>query len=306
MEMRSGKFSSWLLSATLAFILSGTGPGCRSEDTLRGYLPGDRAADGWMKYGETQEFVGEDLYTYIDGGAEIYQEYGFRRVVIQDYKNASGKSVSLEIFEMEAPSAAFGMFTFKRSGKGRPVPLGSGAELDSYYMNFWKGRFLATLTGFDEAPETITGLTAVAGVVDSKISDAGKTPDLAAALPEEGLQRGSVKYFKGLLGLNNTYPFYSARGLSFIEAVRGTYENGATLLVLEYGTAEVRAKEGLDLEAYLSGSDRFEPAGSGDADAHVFKDGKDQYLALAPSGTRLLIGISPDPAASTAVVGQSR
>ena len=124
---------------------------------------GRRRRPGWSRDGAPQEFVGEDLYTYIDGGAEIYQEYGFRRMVVQDYRSPAGKSVSLEIFEMETPAAAYGMFTFKRSGQGRIVPLGSGTELEDYYLNFWKGRFLVTLTGFDATTPTIDGLLAVAG-----------------------------------------------------------------------------------------------------------------------------------------------
>ena len=276
------------------------------EGPLGAYLPAGNAVQGWAKYGEPQEYEGEDLYTYIDGGAEIYQEYGFRRVILQDYKNAKGKSVSLEIFEMETPAAAFGMFTFKRSGSGKTVDLGAGAELEAYYLNFWKGRFLVTLTGFDEARETIDGILAVAGVVDSKIRDQGAVPGLVGALPEKGLRSGSVKYLKGLLGLNNIYPFYSARGLGFAEAARGVYENGATLLILDYGSADARARAWIDLRAYLSESDRFKPAGAGEADVFLVQDGKGQSVAFGESGPCLLIGISPDPSAALAIVGQSR
>jgi hypothetical protein len=277
-----------------------------NEGPLRVYLPDGNAVPGWAKDGEPQEYEGEELYTYIDGGAEIYKEYGFRRIIIQDYKNAKGKSVSLEIFEMETPAAAFGMFSFKRSGSGRPVALGAGAELEAYYLNFWKGRFLVTLTGFDEAPETVDGLRAVAGIVDSKIREAGEPPALVGALPEKGLRTGSVKYLKGLLGLNNIYPFYTARGLAFGEAVRGVYENGATLLILDYGTADARARAWLDLKAFLSGSDRFKPAGIAGARAFLVQDGKGQYICFAESGPRLYMGISPDPSAAIAIVGQSR
>jgi len=280
--------------------------GLFKEGQLRTYLPADNISSGWMKDGTLQEYEGEDLYAYIDGGAEIYQEYGFRRVILQDYKNAKGKSVSLEIFEMETPAAAFGMFSFKRSGSGKVVTLGAGAELEAYYLNFWKGRFLVTLTGFDEAPETVDGLTAVAGIVDSKIRDSGDVPGLVGALPAKGLRPGSVKYLKGLLGLNNIYPFYTARGLGFGEAARGVYENGATLLILDYGTADARARAWLDLKAYLSESDRFKRAGGGEADVFLVQDGKGQSVAIAGSGPRLLIGVSPDPSASIAIVGQSR
>ena len=280
--------------------------GLFKESPLRTYLPADNAASGWTKDGELQEYEGEDLYTYIDGGAEIYQEYGFRRVILQDYKNDKGRSVSLEIFEMETPAAAFGMFSFKRSGGGKTASLGAGAELEAYYLNFWKGRFLVTLTGFDEARETIEGIMAVAGIVALKIHDQGAVPGLVGALSEKGLRTGSVKYLKGLLGLNNIYPFYTARGLGFAEAVRGVYENGATLLILDYGTAAARARAWLDLKAYLAGSDKFTAAVGGSPDVFSVLDGKGQHVAIAESGPRLLIGISPDSSISLSIVRQSR
>ena len=295
-------------AALLAFLMAGASaaPIREGQEAFSAHLPADGAAPGWIKDGDPQEFAGEDLYAYIDGGAEIYQEYGFRRVVLQDYKNGSGKSVSLEIFEMETPEAAYGMFTFKRSGKGKSVSLGSGGELEDYYLNFWKGRFLATLTGFDETPATIDGLLAVAGAVDARIREQAGVPGLVTALPVEGLKSGSVKYLKGLLGLNNVYPFYTARGLGFQAAVRGEYENGATLLVLEYASVEVFDKAWADLKAYLESTDRFKRSGAADASVPLFQDGKGLYVAFTASGSRLRVGISADPSAAVAIVGQPR
>jgi hypothetical protein len=278
----------------------------RAQESLRALLPADGDAKGWLKDGDPQEFVGEDLYTYIDGGAEIYQEYGFRRVVVQDYENAAGKSVSLEIFEMETPAAAFGIFTFKRSGQGKSIAVGAGAELEDYYLNFWKGRFLLTLTGFDDSAGTIEGLLAVAGTVDAKIAGTSKPPDLVAALPEPGLKPGSAKYFKGLLGLNNVYSFQTARGLAFTEAVKGDYGDAATLIVMDYGSAEARASAWNELRGFLEGSDRFARSASGQGAPPLFRDAKGRYLAFAAAGPRLLLGISPEPSASIAMVGQSR
>lgn len=289
----------WSVALALVALL-GAGPkaarACPGQDSLRPFLPENGAAAAWSKEGDPQEYAGEDLYTYIDGGAEIYQEYGFRRVVIQDYRNPAGRSVSLEIFEMEAPAAAYGMFTFKRSGKGKIVPLGTGGELEDYYLNFWKGKYLVTLTGFDETSGTIEGILAVGGAVDAKIPDRAGIPDLVSALPERGLKPGSIKYLKGLLGLNNVYPFYTARGLDFREAVRGEYGDGATLLVLDYGTAEA-LKEAVDeLGHYLAGSDRFKMLAGHAPEIDTLRviDGKDRYLGLMDRKTRLYIGISPN------------
>jgi hypothetical protein len=276
------------------------------QDILRSLLPADGAAPGWSRDGEPQEYAGEDLYAYIDGGAEIYQEYGFRRIILQDYKNASGKSVSLEIFEMETPAAAYGMFTFKRSGSGKSVTVGAGDELESYYLNFWKGRFLVTLTGFDGSADTIDGLKALAGSVDTRLPAGGEVPQLVAALPWEGLHADNVKYFKGLLGLGNVYSFGTARGLGFKEAAKGTYDNGATLLILQYASAEDRSSAWLELGAFLERSDRFIAQGHGDTGQRLFRDGKGRFIAFAESGPRLVIGIGPDAALSLETVGRVR
>jgi hypothetical protein len=283
--------------ALLALVLTcaavvGFGTSVRQGGTLRPFLPAGTDIPGWSADGGPQEFEGEDLYEYIDGGAEIYHEYGFRRVVVQDYESADGKSISLEIFEMETPAAAYGMFTFKRSGEGRSLALGGGGELESYYLNFWKGRFLATLTGFDDSRATVEALTSFARVLEAKLAGGGEgEPALAAALPREGLDPRSVKYLRGLLGLNNVYPFHTARGLAFTEAVRGLYGSGETLIILDYGTAEARRAAWLELRAGLEGSGRFERPENYLADAVVFKDGKGLYLAFGEAGTRLAVGI---------------
>jgi hypothetical protein len=284
--------------ALIALVLAAAGTVLAAgggQDELRSVLPTDGAVPGWSRDGDPQEFVGEDLYTYIDGGAEIYQEYGFRRVVVQDYQSSAGKSVSLEIFEMETPSAAYGMFTFKRSGQGRIVPLGSAGELEDYYLNFWKGRFLVTLTGFDATTPTVDGLLSVAGAVDKKLTKRAGAPDLVAALPGEGLKPQSVKYLKGLLGLNNVYPFNTARGLAFAEAVKGDYNEGAFLIVLDYGSAEVRVKAWAELETFLQGGDRFKKAAARGPALPLYLDGKGRYAAFAESGSRLIVAVGPGP-----------
>jgi hypothetical protein len=279
-----------LSAAVVLAVLAGAAPGPAAQEALRGFLPPDGAAAGWSRDGDLQEFAGEDLYAYIDGGAEIYQEYGFRRVVVQDYKDATGRSVSLEIFEMAAPDAAFGIYTFKRSGKGQSVPLGAGGDLEDYYLNFWKGRYLVTLTGFDEAPETLAGLQAIARVVDSRIIGDGEIPGLVGILPEEGLRPGRVKYIKGLLGLNNIYNFFSARGLGFEEAVKGDYSDGSTLIIMNYGSLDPFGSSWAELRKHLDQSDRFKRTSA----EMTYRDGKGRFISIAGYPVMLYIAISSD------------
>lgn len=211
---------------------------------LRAFLPSDKEPGGWRRDGEPQEFSGEDLYLYIDGGAAIYQEYGFVRVLAQDYEKGGGRRLSLEIFQMAAPEAAYGMFTFKRSAKGETVPVGGEGQLEDYYLNFWKGSFLVTLTGSGKEGLDRRELVTFARAVAQKIPGGpGSRPPLIARLPQTGLVRTSVRYFRGFLGFMNYYPSLAKEEFGVREGVRGDYSSGASLFVLEYsGPDEARSR----------------------------------------------------------------
>ncbi|MGD2246678.1 MAG: hypothetical protein PVI11_09040, partial [Candidatus Aminicenantes bacterium] len=160
--------------------------------------------EGWERDGSPQEYRGEGLYEYINGGAEIYHEYGFMQVFVQDFRSQNGKAVSLEIFEMEDAESAYGIYTFKTNPEDKRLFLGSDAQLSDYYLNFWKGNLLITITGFDEDQETLKALQELAKAVETKIKVQGKRPHLASELPERGLKTTSIKFFQGNLGLYNS------------------------------------------------------------------------------------------------------
>ena len=208
------------------------------QDDLSLFLPLPGEVQSWSRDGTPQVYRGEGLYEYINGGAEIYHEYGFRQVVVQDFKSREGKSVSVEIFEMEDSGSAFGIFTFKTNPEDREIPLGSDALLSDYYLNFWKARYLVTLTGFDEDEETIKGLRNIARSIDSKIETEGDRPSLVSALPEEGLEKASLKYFEGNLGLYNSYPFFTEDVFRLKEGIKGDYEGGYSLYIIKSRAAE--------------------------------------------------------------------
>jgi len=275
------------------------------QDPLAKLLPAEAQAPGWSRDGLAQEFAGQDLYAYMDGGAEIYQEYGFVRAIVQDYSSGKGRSISLEIFEMETPAAAYGIFTLKRSGKGKAVGPGGTAELEDYYLNLWKGRYLVTLTGFDGEPETVAGLLALARAVEARITNEAEPPALVTSLPGPGLLAGSVKFIKGPLGLNNLYPFGLSRGLHFEAAVKGDYEDGSSLIILDYGSAGTLAGEWKDLLADLEEAPKFKAQGSTKGGRALFKDDKDRFLAIAVSDQRLLVGLGPSAASAQARTGRS-
>jgi hypothetical protein len=196
------------------------------------FLPGAGEVPGWTPKGEPLVYKGEDLFTYIDGGADIYNEYGFRRVIVQDYESASKKSLTLEVFEMADAAAAFGIFTFKSSSGGTEVSLGQGGRLEDYYLNFWKGPILVTVTGLDESPASREGVCHIAEATDRRIRLWGDKPGLAALFPREWAARGGLKYLRGPLGLRNIHFVFARPAIHFNEGIAGWPAEGVLAVVL--------------------------------------------------------------------------
>ncbi|RPI04869.1 MAG: hypothetical protein EHM64_08550, partial [Ignavibacteriae bacterium] len=66
---------------------------------------------GWTRSDPVTIYSGTDLFKLIDGGADIFLEYGFKKVVVQRYSDRNENSIDIEIYEMEDSSSAYGIFS---------------------------------------------------------------------------------------------------------------------------------------------------------------------------------------------------
>ncbi|MDQ1352246.1 MAG: hypothetical protein QG657_2552 [Acidobacteriota bacterium] len=211
---------------------------------MESYLPQPGDLKEWEPSGEPQYVKGDDLFLLIDGGAEVYHEYGFKQAIAQGFKMKNGRpgnGFNLEIYEMLDPEAAYGIYTFKIAGKGQPLDVGDAGLLEDYYLNAWKGNFLVTVTGFDAGKDTLTGIVEAAKVVMSKIKSTGPAsqPPLVHLLPSEYQDRMKlkfIKYLKGNLALFNQYEFDSRNIFGLRQGVMGDY-GIARLFVFKYENA---------------------------------------------------------------------
>jgi hypothetical protein len=240
---------------SLLFLsFSGSSP---LPQSLQKYLPQESEIGDWRKDGPPLEYKGDDLFLYIDGGAEIYHEYGFKQVIVQDFRNRKGKSISLEIFKMSNAASAYGIYTFKAHPGGKELAIGGEARLADYYLNFWKGNFLVTLTGLDQDEDTPKGLEVIARAVEARIETEGKKPFLVGYLPKAGLFPDSVKYFRGDLGLYNDYPFFRQDVFALREGVKGDYQAGHSLYIVRYESDEESQTRLNEVKTAFQASERY-------------------------------------------------
>ena len=134
MSYKKGKtkeqYPLFTVTFLVAFVFAFSVTSCQrqnlEETKLHVKLP--KQVEGWMAEGLPLEYKGEDLFLYINGGAEIYHEYGFNNVIVQDYKDRDNRLISLEMYGMNSPESAYGMYTFKRSQEGKKLELGDGGR----------------------------------------------------------------------------------------------------------------------------------------------------------------------------------
>lgn len=61
----------------------------------------------------TDYYAGQALFGYIDGGAELYLEYGFKKLCRQEVLSSNEKIVA-EIYQMAGANEAYGIFSIQR------------------------------------------------------------------------------------------------------------------------------------------------------------------------------------------------
>lgn len=81
-------------------------------------LRADQCAEG--KITRSESYRGRALAGYMNGGAELYHEYGFVALSVQEIASKDAGSVTVEVFRMTSGMAAFGILSVSRQGCSEP------------------------------------------------------------------------------------------------------------------------------------------------------------------------------------------
>jgi hypothetical protein len=189
------------------------------------------AVAGWTAIRPPDTYIGDDLFAYINGGAEIYHEYGFDQVTVCDY-GSDDKRITVEVYTMTG--GAYGIYTYSRSAQGTAVKLGSGGTLADYYLTFWSGNQLVVVTA-QSAGEGHDQVRAVAEALAYRFPAAGSRPELMAELPQEQRLAGTEQYLLGRLAMRNLSPLVLGLFSRYDEAAAARYqtaEDSSSLLIV--------------------------------------------------------------------------
>ena len=93
-----------------------------AQDSIYMLLP-DKSCSAVKISGEPELYQGDDLFSLINGGAELYHEFGFVEVMAVDL--VAGKTpLRAEIYDMGSQEAAWGIFSLSATNKAKGLKLG--------------------------------------------------------------------------------------------------------------------------------------------------------------------------------------
>ena len=237
---------------------------------------------------EPRRYDSETLFDFMNGAADLYFTYGFEGLSVGEYVDKDGRVIQIQIYDTATDADAYGLFTY--NSYGEPIQLGVDGELDSgYRLAFWQGPHYVQIAPREEVQNAI--LRAFGEAVASALPQAGQRPYLVDALPQEGLESGSVRFFREKMALDNLLWLGSEDVMGLgpdTQGVVARYDldgQGIDLLLVAFPDADRAEQARLGLEGAeldlvaLESSDNVLGAAIGQADAETGRALLEQALA---------------------------
>ena len=209
---------------------------------------------GWTAEPEDRLYDEKTIYSYINGGAELYKAYNMQQCLSRRYTTANGPSIILDIFDMGTSNDAFGVFTHDTDGK--VMDIGQDARFRSGWLSFWKHRYFVSIYAEEETVAAEKAVKALGQVVAASIAKKGFRPRILQKLPTGGLVFGSIRYLHHPIVLNYHF-FISDENILNLsaktDAILATYQVGresARLLLISYPNLKVAKKSLTNFSKY--------------------------------------------------------
>jgi hypothetical protein len=215
---------------------------------------------GWKMVSEDRIFDHITIFSYINGGAEIYKAYDMQGCLSRRYMIPGGPAIILDIFDMGSSENAFGVFTHDTDGK--VIHVGQDGRLRPGWLSFWKYRFFVSVYAEDDTGAAQKAVLGLAEQVAGAIQGRSAKPRLLTRLPAEGLQSENIRYLHHPILLNYHYYISDENLLGISNDTKVALANyrfndqDAILMLVEYSESDIAQKAGERfLEFYLPDAD---------------------------------------------------
>ena len=187
-----------------------------------------------------------ELYDYINGGAELYLQYGFQKLTKRIYSVNQEQEIKAEIFQLNAPKNAFGIFSYSMDTVNTDV--GQGGQYIGGSLIFWQDNYFVSIFARQENELIKEKILELGRSISDAIDSTGALPWVFHILPQDDINPTSTFYFHHH-AWQNKYRFISNENIFNINhnvnaflTQYGTHEDRYYRLLIEYPSIK-KAKE---------------------------------------------------------------
>lgn len=165
-------------------------------------VPSSFQFTGWVSAAPAKKLTGKALIAYLGGAADVSLQYGVKDVSVHRFRPAArtkknaGREFTLELFRMDSPADAFGLFSLGRRNADRTsAAVAAPNAIGPDRAAFVKGYVYVNIRtkGCEE-----TDVEKIAVSAAKRIGlPAGPPPPGIAGLPRSNLVPGSERYVRG-------------------------------------------------------------------------------------------------------------
>ena len=144
------------------------------KDVSNPALPLPDEVDGWKASQKDGIYDQESLYDYINGGAELYLSYDFKKCINRTYLRPEQPDIVVDLFDMGTSQNAYGVFS--HSMETVDAAYGQGSQYSEGLLLFWKDRYYVSIMSYPETPESKKALLSLGKEIEAAIRGEGPCP----------------------------------------------------------------------------------------------------------------------------------
>ncbi len=300
----------------VAAIVAGTWPGqvtaASAAAPLASLLPSTDRIAPWKAAGPAAVYDAQTLHELLNGGAELYLDYGVQQAVTAEYADGAGE-LACTVFELRDADGAFGLFSRARGPGKAAVNVGDGGVAGGFQLAFWQDRYFVTIEAFADGPGVPAALGRFADAIAAGLGRHAGRPRLLDPLGRPGLIAGSERLFAGRTAADLVLERLGDGAARALGLTRGDWvaladyrvsDHPATLTAIAFDSEARAAAAGRALRAAMCGDGRCAPADPGAAADGWTRDGR-VYIAWR-GADRVLFLAEGTEAATLFVLGAPR
>jgi len=258
------------------------------------FLPANDFYPEWQMTGDIQSFSEKDLYGHINGGAELFLEFGFDTLLVAHYKKDSYE-LALEIYKMESPLSALGIYLMKCGKENPQIKIKTRNTSNRFQTMLLRDKYFVQINNFSGNKKLVSVIIALANQLINTIPENSEF-DIFNWLPESGRIKNTELIIRGRYGLQSIYTFgpenilnLSGKNYALVADYKIPAQGTFSWLKIQYEQAEAAR------EVFNNIKEKLDPLSSvmkSAEDSFTFIDYKKEYGIVRQEGNFISIKIN--------------